>query len=339
MASLMDLDLENLGLTEIIRLQNHLSEILHRRFTRSLGLAFTDIVGSTAYFARFGDEAGHRIQQRHFDLLDRALVPRGGRIVDTAGDGAFSCFPTAEAGAAALLDFFRLLCDDNAARPHGEELAVRASLHWGPVLTDGALVSGEAVNLAARVSETGAAGEIRLTLEAFRELPGPMKLRCLRLMPVLLKGVPNAVELLVLAWQDRSLFPVSVRIDETGQVIALPRQDVISFGRLRESEGPVTTGSPVGGPPHGNDVVLALPDPAANQGISRWHFELRRKADGFVLRPVSSGLTEVDGVAVQRGAEAPIGPGSVVRVARVLTLTFVGAPSNDDAGLSTVQTL
>src|SRR5690349_15570316 len=108
----MELDLENCGLTEIIRLQNHLSEVLRRRFTRSLALSFTDIVGSTAYFARFGDEAGRRLQQRHFDLLERALVPRGGRVVDTSGDGAFSSTPTAEAGARALTDFFNLLCDD-----------------------------------------------------------------------------------------------------------------------------------------------------------------------------------------------------------------------------------
>ena len=98
----MDLDLEHLGLTEIIRLQNRLSEILRRRFTRSLALCFTDIVGSTAYFARFGDEAGRRLQQRHFDLLERAIGAGGGRVIDTAGDGAFSCFPSVEAGAGAL---------------------------------------------------------------------------------------------------------------------------------------------------------------------------------------------------------------------------------------------
>src|SRR6516165_6151454 len=109
----MELDLEKVSLTEIIRLQNRLSEVLRRRFSRSLALGFTDIVGSTAYFARFGDEAGRRLQQRHFDLLERALAPRGGRIVDTSGDGAFSCWPTVEAGALALSDFFGLVCNDN----------------------------------------------------------------------------------------------------------------------------------------------------------------------------------------------------------------------------------
>jgi predicted component of type VI protein secretion system len=57
--------------------------------------------------------------------------------------------------------------------------------------------------------------------------------------------------------------------------------------------------------------------------ISRWHFELRRYPDGFVLRNISQGQTEVDGVPVPKGSELRIQVGSVVRVARVLTLTFL----------------
>ncbi|MFT3766047.1 MAG: adenylate/guanylate cyclase domain-containing protein [Minicystis sp.] len=324
----MDLDLEKLSLTEIIRLQNRLSEVLRRRFTTTLSLCFTDIVGSTAYFARFGDEAGRRMQQRHFDLLDRAFLPRGGRVVDTAGDGAFSVFPSVESGAGALVDFFRLLYDDNAAHAREDEIQVRAGMHWGEVLADGDVVSGESVNLCSRVAQTGGAMEIRLTREAFRELPNALKLRCLRLLPQPLKGIPGVVEILVLGWQDRSLFPVAVRIEETGAEIPLPPQDTIAFGRLADDAlGP------------GNDVVITAADPAATQGISRYHFELRRKADGFVLRSLTARLTEVDGHEIPRGGEARIGPESVVRVARVLTLRFVGAAAGDDAGLSTLQTL
>jgi class 3 adenylate cyclase len=323
----MDIDLEKLGLTEIIRLQNRLSELLRRKFTKALGLCFTDIVGSTAYFTRFGDEAGRRLQQRHFDLLERSLAPHGGRVVDTAGDGAFSVFPTIEAGAVTLTGFYRLLADDNAARGHDEELVVRAGLHWGEVLSDGDLISGEAVNLCARVAATGSESEIRLTLDAFRELPKDQKQRCLPLAPLSLKGIPGVVELAVLPWRDRSLFPVSVRVLETGKVLLLPHADVITFGRVRDDGG-------VSG-----DVALEAPDPATTHTISRFHFELRRKSDGFVLRATSDRLTEVDGVAVPKGGEARIGPGSAVRVSHALTLVFVGAPGAEAPGLSTLETL
>jgi predicted component of type VI protein secretion system len=73
-----------------------------------------------------------------------------------------------------------------------------------------------------------------------------------------------------------------------------------------------------------NDVVLEAPDPDTSARISRWHFELHRRSTGFTLRSVSSALTEVDGQAVKKGAEAAVRPGTRVRVGGVLTLEFVG---------------
>jgi hypothetical protein len=181
------------------------------------------------------------------------------------------------------------------------------------------------VNLAAHVGQAGAAGEVRITREAFRELPNALKLRCVRRPPVALKGTNGVVDTLVLAFHERGHFPVAVRFAETGREIPLPPQDTISFGRLGDGEGV-----------EGNDVILAAPDPAASQAIGRFHFELRRRADGYALRPVSSGLTEVDGEVVPRDGEALVRPGTVVRVSRLLTLTFVGPPE-DDACLSTLE--
>ena len=43
-------DITALSMTEIIRLQNDLSQELKRRFEKPLALAFSDIVGSTQFF-------------------------------------------------------------------------------------------------------------------------------------------------------------------------------------------------------------------------------------------------------------------------------------------------
>ena len=101
-------------------------------------------------------------------------------------------------------------------------------------------------------------------------------------------------------------------VEQTQQEIALPSKDVIRFGRLREQGGVAV-----------NDVVLALPDDAATVEISRWHFELRRRSRGLILRAVSDRPTEVDGVSLARDGEAPVRVGTVVRVSNVMTLTFV----------------
>ncbi len=314
---------EELSMTEIIRLQDTLSKALVRRFEKRLALAFSDIVGSTAYFSKYGNEPGKKLQQRHVDLLQRVLPNAQGRIVDTAGDGAFFCFPDLNAAARANVDFLRLIANDNEGRPPEHRLQVRLGLHYGPALTDGAQVSGDAVNLCARIAATSAASELRLSPNAYRELTDiALRLRCRRLKQVSLKGIAEPIELLVLEWLDPTLFPATVRLD-SGVEVRLPSLDVIRFGRLKEQDGATA-----------NDIILDAPDPSSSNRISRWHFELHRRSTGFVLRSVSASLTEVDGADLKKGAEAAIRPGSKVRVGGVLTLEFVG-----DKSVSSQETL
>ena len=51
-------------------------------------------------------------------------------------------------------------------------------VHWGPVLTDGVLISGDSANLCARVAASTRVGEIGLTREAFQTLAPQHQLAC-----------------------------------------------------------------------------------------------------------------------------------------------------------------
>src|SRR5437868_11862147 len=146
----------------MIQLQTRLGEALKRRFEKRLCLCFSDVVGSTPYFARFGDAAGRGLQQRHLDLLGQALAGHGGRIVDTAGDGAFTVFAGVEQAAESFIALENLASAQNAGYAREHQLAVRIGLHYGPALTDGVAVTGDSVNYAARVASSGGPGEIRL---------------------------------------------------------------------------------------------------------------------------------------------------------------------------------
>jgi class 3 adenylate cyclase len=315
--------IDTLTMTQIIRLQNALSRELTRRFEKTLTLAFADIVGSTGYFERFGDEAGRKLQQRHFDLLHQGAEPAAGRIVDTAGDGGFVVFPSGDAAASALIALQNQISVDNAARPREHQLDVRLGFHVGAVLTDGVQVTGEAVNLAARVAASGAPGEIRLTREAFHGLGNvSFRLSSRALGSATLKGISREVELFTLEWRDRTLFPQAIRVRETGEEIPLPLKDTIAFGRLARNDD----GFPA------NDIVLSLPDETDSRKISRWHFELRRHPTGLVLRAISDKLTEVDGETLTKGAEALIKPGCLVRAGRVMTLKFTSRPVAETLG-------
>jgi class 3 adenylate cyclase len=293
-----------------------------RRYERRLLLAFSDIVGSTPYFARFGDVAGRQLHQLHADLIERAALDHGGRIVDTVGDGVFFVFPDVDAGLRAVVAFEQALAQQNARRERAHQLQVRLGLHWGPVLSDGAAVTGDAVHVAARVARAANPGTVFLTRHAFQELGLAGRLHCRRTGVVELKGVADAVELYELDWRDRETFPRSVLIEETGRSLELPQQDIVSFGRLADHDG-----APA------NDIVLQAADALASRSISRWHFELRRGADGLRLRCLSEAPTTLDGVAVPRGVELPVRSGARIGVAGALTLRLVAAPGSrvDDA--------
>lgn len=319
----MKVDFESLTLTEIIQLQTQLSQTLQRRFERNLALVFTDVAGSTQYFARFGDEAGRRHVQRHIDLLNKVLPASSGRIVDTAGDGAFTCFPNVEAARKAMVELQQSIMRENLLYTREQQLVVRVGIHFGHVLTDGVIVSGDSVNLCARVTGTASGGEIRLTRAAFQELSPANRLRCGNVHMEEMKGIGRPVEVMTLEWRDTSLFPANVMVLETREEFPLPDQDVISFGRLREMKGMPA-----------NDIVLEPRDPKLAMQISRWHFELRRRPEGYVLRPLSDQITEVDGILVPKGQEMPVRPGNTVRLARVLTLLFKAPVVDEDPSMA-----
>lgn len=309
-----NLDLSSLSMTEIVRLQNLLQAELARRFETEAAVCFSDIVGSTAYFARFGDAAGRALQQLHVDLLNVELAAHEGRLVDTAGDGAVSFFKSASDATAAMISLQHHTADANAHRARDHQLVLRIGMHFGRVLTDGVAVTGDVMNLCARIAASAEPGEIRLSRTLFQELDIGQRLRCRPLGEVELKGAGRALALMTLDWLDRSRFPSAVRVHETGETIELPLKDIISFGRMDIIEGMSA-----------NDVVLSLADPMATRQISRWHFELRRHTDGYRLRAVSNHATAVNGRLLQSGEEVPVGPGSAVTLSGVMTLTFVAS--------------
>lgn len=311
----MNVDLDTMSLTEMIRLQTQISQVLTRRFERPLALGFTDIVGSTAYFARFGDEAGRALQQLHHDLLSEAIGPYEGRVVDTAGDGAFTCFPDIPKALGGFVAFLQQASRENESRNRENQLVVRLGVHYGGVLTDGVIVSGDAVNFCARVASTAEPGELRISATALRETPNDIRVRATPLPPVHVRGYVDPILMFRFDWRDELSLPGLVVVRETGDTFRLPRQDIITFGRFRGEEGMPT-----------NDVVLLLRDKQLEQRVSRWHFELRRKGNTFVLRPLSRQQVEVDGQIVETGFEAPISPGSMVRLSKTVTLEFRSRP-------------
>jgi class 3 adenylate cyclase len=318
------LDPSTMSMADILRLQAQLQHELAHRFQRQMALVFTDIVGSTAYFKRFGDATGRLLQQLHLDLLGPAVLASAGRIVDTAGDGAFCVFDSADDAAQALLVLQHGLSVANGQRAREHQLTLRVGLHWGPVLTDGHSVSGDAVNTCARVAASADPGELRLTQPAAQALAVRHQAGCRQLGEVALKGIAQPLSLLSLDGRDPHRFPRQLQVEETGQLLRLPGLDLVVVGRFAEREAWPS-----------NDLVLNHPDPRQTRLMSRAHFELRRTPDGLLLGALSSQPTEVDGRALAPGEQVPVAAGARIGLAGVLTLQLQAlAPPDASMGPS-----
>ena len=150
-----------------------------------------------------------RLQQLHFDCLDKAVAAHRGRIVDTAGDGAFMFFESAIDAARSMVLLQQLLSTENQTRPRAHQVTVRIGMHWGPVLTDGDVVTGDSVNLCARIASSAQPGQIRLSRELLTQLDLSQRELCRPLPAVPLKGISRQVDLLDLPWRDSTRFPRS----------------------------------------------------------------------------------------------------------------------------------
>ncbi|TMF56311.1 MAG: adenylate/guanylate cyclase domain-containing protein [Chloroflexi bacterium] len=159
---------------------------------RSLGtVVFTDMVQSTNRAAEIGDGRWHDLLESHNRLVRRQLERFGGRLIDTAGDGALSLFDgpaRAIACAQAIRDGVRAL-----------GIEIRAGLHTGELehRQDGG-IDGIAVHIGARIASLASPNEI-LVSRTIKDLVAGSRIRLESRGVHQLKGVPDPWEIFAVA--------------------------------------------------------------------------------------------------------------------------------------------
>ncbi|MEV4558132.1 adenylate/guanylate cyclase domain-containing protein [Kitasatospora sp. NPDC049285] len=136
---------------------------------------FCDLVGSTALSGTLDPEVLRTVTLRYFDLMRRQIEAHGGTVEKFIGDAVMAVFgiPTvheddARRALAAALDMVGALDGLNTALAAelGVRLDVRIGVNTGQVVAGAdtsarqALVSGETVNVAARLEQNASAGQI-----------------------------------------------------------------------------------------------------------------------------------------------------------------------------------
>lgn len=152
-------------------------------------ILFTDVEGSTALLDRIGQAAYMDVLAEHDRIIRGALASWHGREVKHTGDGFLASFEKVEDAlrcAIAIQDAFRARGDE---REH--PVRVRIGIAAGePVDHDGDIF-GAAVNLASRITDAAAPGQI-LVSDVVRDL-APAQFSFRDIGPLRLKGFAQAV--------------------------------------------------------------------------------------------------------------------------------------------------
>lgn len=145
--------LSRLGLTAV-RLLSDLGGNAAPAGAEEVTLCFTDLVGFTKYTALEGDERARALLEEHYRAAGRIVRSRNGHTVKRIGDGLLLRFTDPVDAVRAALDIV-----DAAPAP----LKVRAGLHRGTSIVERGDVFGHTVNVAARVADATAGGEVIVT--------------------------------------------------------------------------------------------------------------------------------------------------------------------------------
>ena len=110
---------------------------------RLAAIMFTDIVGYTALMAE-SEERGLRARERHRELVRPLVAKYHGESIEARGDESLSTFPTALDAVNCALAIGDQLQSDAALKLH-------IGIHLGDVVVQDGEVSGDGVNIAARI--------------------------------------------------------------------------------------------------------------------------------------------------------------------------------------------
>ncbi|HET7429400.1 MAG TPA: adenylate/guanylate cyclase domain-containing protein [Gaiellales bacterium] len=141
---------------------------------RTVTVVFTDVTGSTALGETLDPEAVRRVMERYFETASGALTRHGGTVEKFIGDAVMAVFGVprlheddalrAVRAAADMRDDLAQL-NEELDRDWGVRLQTRTGVNTGEVVAGDpraghALVTGDAVNVAARLEQLAGPGEI-----------------------------------------------------------------------------------------------------------------------------------------------------------------------------------
>ncbi|GHT87815.1 hypothetical protein AGMMS49543_24710 [Betaproteobacteria bacterium] len=260
-------------------------------------VVFADLTGSTKLFESVGNVVATRIITQCTQTLGKHCAHAGGRVVKYLGDGVLALFDDGVAALDAAAKVRDLLYDFHLEQAASRSLEFKIGIEQGPIIEQRGDCYGDAVNVAARLSDRAEASEILIGEVLYDKLPESKRMLCHSLDRFVLKGKAEPIRVWRLDWKRTAETTATTPFDLLGervQAALLQRIDLDLRGRhlqLLPSDGPLVIGR------HGEDCGLTLND----RRVSRRHARIEWLGGRCTLTDFSS-----NGTWVSFGREAAV---------------------------------
>ena len=124
---------------------------LARTERRLAAIMLADIAGYSALMERDELRTFARLQTLREQVINPKVAEFGGRIIKTTGDGFLAEFPSATAALGCGIAIQRTNFAQEATKDEAERFHLRIGINLGDIISDGDDVSGDGVNIAARL--------------------------------------------------------------------------------------------------------------------------------------------------------------------------------------------
>lgn len=260
-------------------------------------VVFADLTGSTGLFESVGNVVATEVVTRCTQALGSLFVRAGGRMVKYLGDGVLATFDDTVAAVEACFRAKDLLQDINTAQYRKTPLAFKIGVEYGPVIEKDGDCYGDAVNVAARLSDRAEPNEILIGEPVFNRLSASQCMACSSLDRITVKGKSEPIRVWRIDWARTAESTITVSIDTISGGIrptSTQRLDLDLLDqhlKLLPTDGPLVIG-------RGDEAGFVINDPR----VSRRHARIEWKGGQCLLTDFSSNGTWVSFA----GAVAPV---------------------------------
>ena len=191
---------------------------------RTVTVVFCDVTGSTAMGERLDPESLRRVMSRYFDEMSAALERHGGTVEKFIGDAVMAVFGVPNVHEDDALRAVRAAGEMREAlvalnkeleRDHGVSLAARIGVNTGEVVAGDpqgqTLVTGDAVNVAARLEQAADPGSVLLGGDTMRLVRDAVAAEPLE--PLVMKGKSDPIPAFRLIEVTSGVAGVARRLD------------------------------------------------------------------------------------------------------------------------------